>query len=147
MKVLDEEPDGLEEPEEKLDDLGALEEELDEEGENCGARLAQVSWPLELAGSMDLTASFNCWKEIPAIFCQSITQNLKVFWFENTVEDVVDYVLGVLHVTSLSKEVFGSSQDVGAAQVFVPLPKGIELVETLVVLLVIREFIHQGLTT
>ena len=76
MKVLDEEPDGLEEPEEKLDDLGALEEELDEEGESCGARLAQVRWPLELAGSMALTASFNCWKEIPAIFWPKVLHKI-----------------------------------------------------------------------
>ena len=75
---------------------------------------------------------------------QVVGQNYQVLLLENFVEYVVDEVLSVLVITTLSKEVFGSAQNVCSTQVLISLPKGIEIVQTLMILLVIRKFVHQS---
>ena len=78
------------------------------------------------------------------LLAQVVGQNYQVLFLENFVEYVVDEVLRIFVVTTLSKEVFCSAQNVCSTQVLVSLPKGIEIVQTLMILLVIREFVHQS---
>ena len=78
------------------------------------------------------------------LLAQVVGQNYQVLFLENFVEYVVDEVLRIFVVTTLSKEVLCSAQNVCSTQVLISLPKGIEIVQTLMILLVIREFVHQS---
>ena len=71
------------------------------------------------------------------LLAQGVVQNSPVLRVQNLVNYVVDDVLSILIITTLSKEVLCLAQDVGTTKVLVPLTKGIKTLKTLMVLLVI----------